>query len=823
MAPEKIEEVKGLLADPDDYVRAGEALAAQRRFAKAIGMYRKAIKLKPDHVAAFCRWAEALFEQEKYEGAIEKWRRVTELRPTFAPAHFEWGRCLAKLRRHAEAAEQYRQAAELDPADADAFNNWGVALLNGGDFAAAIEKYRHATELKPDFALAYHNWGIALADGGEQAGAIEKYGRAAALGAEGVHYDWGLALERLGKYSEAIEHYRIAAQEKPNDARIANACGAALANLGRPDEAIEFYRKATDIDPNLAFAFRNWGLALAEQAKYPEAIEKYRRADEIKPNDAAVYNAWGAALGNQRQVTEAIAYYRRATELDPKFALAYFNLGSALSDQRKYAEAIEQYKNAIAADPHNASAFLAWGIALAEQGRYREAIDVTRRIIEFDRDYAYAYHNVAHFYWRKGDYKPSRTAWNEAVEAYEKTKEAKRKERNADFFSYYGGVLHEHMGDLKRAEEVLLEGLAIDPDHPDILMRLGSLYTERYRDPVREADDNWAATFWDARDCLARAEQELRRRLEPAPDATALQRLGELFLLTEDFEEARKHLAKAYELDPKNAALSSSLGVAFSRTEDYHRAAGYYSAGLKQSPGDLSIWSNLAETYLKLDKRDRAEKEYRKILAIAADHIDSQVGLGEVYTAMADAGDSELYEVALRYYDRAIQLAEARNGSKRVTRKELASMYYARGYAAVQAYEAQGRLGEEAYLNKALKDFTNCVQLDPEHYKGDRAKRKIVERRKVFSADWFTRKVAPWFIVVPAVAIFLEAQMAHYHLGRLAEIKVGEYSALTFGALMFIVVGLFLPQIQKLKGAGIELEKSPVNQITTSAALGIKK
>jgi hypothetical protein len=52
---------------------------------------------------------------------------------------------------------------------------------------------------------------------------------------------------------------------------------------------------------------------------------------------------------------------------------------------------------------------------------------------------------------------------------------------------------------------------------------------------------------------------------------------------------------------------------------------------------------------------------------------------------------------------------------------------------------------------------------------------------------------------------------------------MGTYALLTFGSLIFMVAGLYLPQILKLKVAGIELEKSSVNQITISGTLGISK
>ena len=54
-------------------------------------------------------------------------------------------------------------------------------------------------------------------------------------------------------------------------------------------------------------------------------------------------------------------------------------------------------------------------------------------------------------------------------------------------------------------------------------------------------------------------------------------------------------------------------------------------------------------------------------------------------------------------------------------------------------------------------------------------------------------------------------------------LSAGYYALLTFGSLIFMVAGLYLPQILKLKVAGIELEKSSVDQIGTGGTLGIRK
>jgi hypothetical protein len=45
---------------------------------------------------------------------------------------------------------------------------------------------------------------------------------------------------------------------------------------------------------------------------------------------------------------------------------------------------------------------------------------------------------------------------------------------------------------------------------------------------------------------------------------------------------------------------------------------------------------------------------------------------------------------------------------------------------------------------------------------------------------------------------------------------------MAFGSLIFIVAGLYLQQISKFKFGTIEIEKSPVNQISSSIGLGLK-
>jgi hypothetical protein len=58
---------------------------------------------------------------------------------------------------------------------------------------------------------------------------------------------------------------------------------------------------------------------------------------------------------------------------------------------------------------------------------------------------------------------------------------------------------------------------------------------------------------------------------------------------------------------------------------------------------------------------------------------------------------------------------------------------------------------------------------------------------------------------------------------QLERIEMGYYALLTFGALIFIIASAFLPQLTRLKLAGLELEKSTTERVETVRSIGIDK
>jgi tetratricopeptide (TPR) repeat protein len=226
--------------------------------------------------------------------------------------------------------------------------------------------------------------------------------------------------------------------------------------------------------------------------------------------------------------------------------------------------------------------------------------------------------------------------------------------------------------------------------------------------------------------------------------------------------------------------------------------------------------------YLKDGQAEAAETEYKRILKDAPRHVEAHIGLGEVYTVMDDE-DDDLYELAVEHFSNAIRLAESGTGSKRLTDGEFAGVLYSRGYARTALYEAAGVAGLDRLLGKAEKDFKDCIRKDPSHHKARRALAKVQRRRRPRSAEWIGDKLGPGIVLLLSVIVFALTQTSVIWSRPIENLDTTHYTLLTFGTLVFVVAGLYLPRLSSLRVGGIGLEKSVVDQISTMSSLGIRK
>ncbi len=859
-----------------DYFKQGLDLATQKKYEEAIECFRKVPETSPDYAEVQYYWGQALSALKKHEEAVEQYSKALETSPDNANLHFGLGGALRALKKYEEAIEHYSKALERDPENAYAQNGWGKSLHALKKYEEAIEHYVKANNIRPEYADPQYNWGLVLQSQKKYEEAIGHYRKTLELSPDflDAHNAWGSALYSLKKYEEAIDHYHKALEISPDDAYAHNGWGIALNAQKKHEEAIPHFRKALEISPDYAESQYNWGSALDSLKRYEEAIEHYRKAIELKPDDAYAYNVcgnafyalkkyekaiehyvkaneispdyddpqynWGLAFEALKRYEEAIEHYSKAIELNSDNVGAHNGLGNAFYALRNYEESIEHYRKASEISPESADPQYNWGLALTALKRYEEAIGHYEKAIDINPKSSlacYACHNISEILWIRGKYNEGRFAWERALKIYKQSDLEEEKNRNADFFLYYGAGLIRYSRDLLVARgealDVFKRGLAIDQKHTGILAATITTSLDWLNEPRYEGkeDSHGVVNYHRAREYFKVAEGVLKERLKTGESQENItvetkQELGNLYLIMEEYDEAEPLLTDVSKINSESSAAHNILGVLHFRKGDYGKARQCFETARRRDRDDLNLWSNLAEVYLKINPKElaqieKAECEFKKVLKVAHDHIDSLIGLGEVFVSKAETGDKDFYEGAIKYYSQAIQLSENSQGSKLLTNREKASLHYSLGYARVMFYEASKPLASESILKDARENFDRSLFYNPEHYKAEMALEKLGQRLGRFSQSLFPEKMSAWLVVVLSIFVFVMAQWSIIH--DIKAISGLAYSGLTFGSLIFIVVGLYLPSIQKLKGAGIELEKSTTTQISGPSSIQIAK
>ncbi len=751
------------------------------------------------------------------------------------------GRALFNRKQYNEAIEQYQKAIHFKFDFVKAYDSWGWALADQGLYGDAILVFKEAIKINEKYAEAYNSWGWALANQGHYDDAILVFKEAIKINAKyaDAYNSWGLALTNQEHFDDAILVFKEAIKINAKYAEAYNSWGWALTKQMRHEEAIEQYQKATETNPAYAQAYDSLGWELSKQKRYDEAITSFRKSIYIRPNNER-YNCLGFALTNQGHYDEAIEEFEKATIFNPKYAEAYNNWGWALGNQGLYPDAFKKFEKAIESNPKNANvlanAYNNWGWALAHERRYDEAIEKYHQAIHEDNNYVYAYHNCAMALWDQGKYNQGCEKWKETRRAYELKKQDAINRNDSNFFYCYGSMLHEIFGDIDESEKAYKEGLELD--HHDTLIHIGLTYLYlKKKDEIRMEKCSWATilrrssadpladAYWHARNAYRRAENLIMdQKKKKTASLFLLQQLAELHLAMEEYAKARQILDEILENNQEHVSAHAALGILYVRQENFKTAIQHFEIATRLDPHNLTIRCNLAEAYRNDGQLPSAEVEYKRILSVAPDHAESHIGLGEVYTAMGDPGeDSDLYDHAVCHFDLGIKIATNRTENK-LAKKKLAAAYYSSGYAKVKLYEAPGAIRDESLMHKALRDFKNCFDNDLDHHKAKLAQEKLQKRLNRFGSQRFAETMAPWIIFLSSMFVFIAIQIHFFYDGGIIKEHYGDYALLTFGSLLLTVAGLFLPHILKLKigTGGIELEKSPVDQITTLSSLGIK-
>ena len=367
-----------------------------------------------------------------------------------------------------------------------------------------------------------------------------------------------------------------------------------------------------------------------------------RVVDEAGARAAVASGEASLVRGDTR---EAEGEFERAVELDPELAAAHFDLGqlrvqfagevvdsTEMAFARKNLEMLERgiasIQRAVELEPKNDEYVLWLGRAYHQADDLANARRCLEKAVELDPENSDAFKRLGMVYVAIPETELARAA-------FEKALALDPKDANGSF--QLGQVL-EVQRDLAGARAAYERAIANNPTQPEYYRKLMTV-EERLGDTAASAATEKELQRW------TEYEAKLKRRervVNKSPhDATALRRLGEVYLEGERWKMAAEWCTKAVRADPLDAQAHLCCGIARRHLEDYEMAEKHLREAEFRDP-------KLLDPELELVRLYAATRDEKSLLAVV-DKVErtavadgaSLFDLGSVCAEVGRASDAE--------------------------------------------------------------------------------------------------------------------------------------------------------------------------------------
>jgi len=877
---EAIEQYKAALAIEKDYVYAyinwGLALDAQKKYEEAIEQYKAALAIKKDYVEAYINWGAALNVQKKYEEAIEQYKAALAIDKDSVDAYNGWGLTLNAQKKYEEAIERYKAALAIEKDSADAYTNWGLTLEAQRKYEEAIEKYKTALAIDEDSVYAYYNWGFVLTKQEEYTSAIEKYSQAIQKDEKYVfsYLDCALALQNLGRNDEALKMYQDAILADPNNPDVYRELGwffhIALREYGKAEEALRRAIKVAKDDRDLSNIYNDIGNVLLDRKKYSAAIENYKEASRLDLQ--SVYPPYNIALALKREAKyreasvqwkEALRKYAQAEQISNAFD---FNISGWMTYEvfQNHELGVSLYRLGLEIDPENLDlhqslleCYMAQkdnleysGDGLTDRQKFlaAQARDIIQKgkTAEESSNLKTLRSSIERIP-AKNVRRPLR-----GVGSFSADSDSERIRRSIDMYS-------RAMQTFSRLEDLLTRKLENADKQKMEEKARAQFYLRRARANLT------VEKYEDAR----RDAQKAIELDDQSHDAYAT--LGAVLMRLEEYKSAIVYFKDAVALEVDDFGYRSNLAEAYRKAGMLDEAKKEYELILKISPHHLDSIIGMGETYAAMgdglkdgsksvDSEEmymQAIERYSKALSVAeSDDASKVLNLREIAAiryargyarVMLFESQSHPEEKILREAQRDFELVPVSDKNYQKARRSASKIHEKlRPFSQNNLEQRAGALvvsfaifvflvgqfmflvgqptripvaytfgngGIEALKGAGVPEdlLVNLGLLLPQRFA---SQQELMEAVHNIAGDAMTLDIQRLIVAnietVPASIGF-------------QPVDVGYYALFTFGPLIFVVAGAYLQQISRLKFAGIEIEKSSVDQISTSTSLGIRR
>ena len=294
-----------------------------------------------------------------------------------APLNFSIGMLWAEWKRYEDAEQAFTRALAAEPANPDILYNLGLAAIGARHYDRAREVLGAVLRQNPEDVDSLYAIARSYAEAGNNEMALLPLidaRRIAPQRADVLEFI-GYVSSALGYYGDAAAAFSECLKVRPDNDNVRRERGLALAQANRLNEGLadlKWYVGKHPKDPVGLFE-----LALAESVRdQDQALETLNRALALKPDYLRAVYSRGALYLRLDRTADAIQDLKRVLEREPDNARALDQLGKAYlqMDTPEYNElAVRTLARAAELAPNDGKVLVHYGQALRDVGRMDEA------------------------------------------------------------------------------------------------------------------------------------------------------------------------------------------------------------------------------------------------------------------------------------------------------------------------------------------------------------------------------------------------------------------------------------------------------------------
>lgn len=365
--------------------------------------------------------------------------------------------------------------------------------------------------------------------------------------------------EQAGKLDEALQIAERALKLKPGWVVVQQQYARILHLQGKTAEAAEYLKGVLANNGNLELRL-NYARMLVEARRFKEARKQFEIVSEQSPGDKDILFALGVLALQSNDMEAAEQYLTRLAESGDRRIEAAYYLAQIAEHRKDYPQAIRWYSS-VSSGEYAFESRMRVASLHAKQGNLDAALKHLDETSTRNTD------QEIRVFLARGDAMREVGEFARGVELYDT---ALKQHPDSDDLLYARALMAERVGKIDVLIRDLKKIIAKNPKHAHALNALGY-------------------TLVDRTENLEEAKGYIERAYELLPDDPAIiDSMGWLNYRLGKHADALKYLTRAYDLN-KDAEIAAHLGEVLWVMGEQSRARKVWNRGLEEAPNDRTL------------------------------------------------------------------------------------------------------------------------------------------------------------------------------------------------------------------------------------------